>query len=417
MKAITTQEPFSSVVAEEDKCDPRPQYQRGAVWNDIKKQRLIDSLLRGYDIPKIYLREIDRAPYETEIVDGQQRLTAIWQFCDNKYPLAAVSNDIPGMPKLEGKFYKDLPRIIRNNLNSAKLSICEIRKASDSEIKRMFRRLQEGMSLVPAEYRNAMEGNMRDFIDSMAGHKVFKSVKIKDSRYTYADWIAHVVHAELKKFSQHMKAANLLSMYKTEESFDLNGKAAKKIKKVLTFMHSSLGPSTSTPEMDIKWGFVDLYFLISSLMETHVISSKKGSFRKFFREFEKERRKFNSNPTNLTKGSWENQLLFDYIDKFNRSGGDKKNLQGRHEIYKALFFNDNPKLVPKDPKRLFNSGERMLLWHRADEKCEAKSCGNKITLSDMEADHIKEHSQGGLTTIENGQCLCKNCHKKKTSVS
>ena len=38
-----------------------------------------------------------------------------------------------------------------------------------------------------------------------------------------------------------------------------------------------------------------------------------------------------------------------------------------------------------------------------------------ISMSEMEGDHIVEHAERGLSTIENLQMLCKNCHKKKTS--
>ena len=66
-----------SILMREGRINPRPQYQRAPVWNDAKKQLLIDSILRGYDLPKFYLRSTD-PPYEHEVVDGQQRLHAIW---------------------------------------------------------------------------------------------------------------------------------------------------------------------------------------------------------------------------------------------------------------------------------------------------------------------------------------------------
>jgi uncharacterized protein with ParB-like and HNH nuclease domain len=33
-----------------------PDYQRPAVWSSAQKQLLVDSILRGYDVPKFYLR-------------------------------------------------------------------------------------------------------------------------------------------------------------------------------------------------------------------------------------------------------------------------------------------------------------------------------------------------------------------------
>lgn len=78
MKTTSTQLPIFSIKQRKEKIDPKPAFQRNAVWPLEKKQLLIDSLLRGYDIPKIYLRMLNNnEKYESEVVDGQQRLRAI----------------------------------------------------------------------------------------------------------------------------------------------------------------------------------------------------------------------------------------------------------------------------------------------------------------------------------------------------
>jgi len=62
-----------------------PEYQRQArLWSLEKKQRLIDSILIDIDIPKIYLNQTKDDQFE--VIDGQQRLWAIWDFLDNAYP-------------------------------------------------------------------------------------------------------------------------------------------------------------------------------------------------------------------------------------------------------------------------------------------------------------------------------------------
>ncbi|NPD90170.1 MAG: DUF262 domain-containing protein, partial [Asgard group archaeon] len=65
--------------------DTSPKYQRTEVWGKEKKQMLIDSILRGFDISQIYLAETrEDSKYEYEVVDGQQRLSAIWGFFEDK---------------------------------------------------------------------------------------------------------------------------------------------------------------------------------------------------------------------------------------------------------------------------------------------------------------------------------------------
>jgi hypothetical protein len=57
-----------------------PDFQREEVWTETKKRLLIDSILRGWHLPKFYFRKVDDGAFEC--VDGQQRLTAIWEFFD-----------------------------------------------------------------------------------------------------------------------------------------------------------------------------------------------------------------------------------------------------------------------------------------------------------------------------------------------
>ena len=72
--------------------DDDPPYQRrGDLWSLGQRQRFIDSLLNGYDVPKLYLHDLrGREPTKVyAVVDGKQRLHAIWAYLDDGFPLAA----------------------------------------------------------------------------------------------------------------------------------------------------------------------------------------------------------------------------------------------------------------------------------------------------------------------------------------
>ena len=68
----------------------RPDFQRRENWPQRAKIYFVDTILRGYPVPLIYLRaRLDpktKSPIR-EVVDGQQRLTAIIQFSDGKFPV------------------------------------------------------------------------------------------------------------------------------------------------------------------------------------------------------------------------------------------------------------------------------------------------------------------------------------------
>jgi hypothetical protein len=63
----------------------RPFYQRRSVWNPRTKSLLIDSLIRGFPLPLIFLHSrLDVATSKSirQVVDGQQRLRTILSFID-----------------------------------------------------------------------------------------------------------------------------------------------------------------------------------------------------------------------------------------------------------------------------------------------------------------------------------------------
>src|SRR4030042_5192811 len=58
-----------------------PVYQRGNVWTEPKRALLIDSILRGIYIPKLYLQKTTEG---WDCIDGNQRIKAIVSFMDGE---------------------------------------------------------------------------------------------------------------------------------------------------------------------------------------------------------------------------------------------------------------------------------------------------------------------------------------------
>jgi hypothetical protein len=88
-----------------------PPYQRRSVWTDEKQSYLIDSILRNFPIPPIFLhRKIDQDTGKTsfDVIDGKQRLTAIARFIDNQIPAANEYGPAEPESLLDGAFFKDL---------------------------------------------------------------------------------------------------------------------------------------------------------------------------------------------------------------------------------------------------------------------------------------------------------------------
>lgn len=68
----------------DDKLEVNRKYQRKLVWTTAEKQSLIDSIISDYPIPLILLAE-EKGKSKYEILDGMQRLNAIFSFIENGF--------------------------------------------------------------------------------------------------------------------------------------------------------------------------------------------------------------------------------------------------------------------------------------------------------------------------------------------
>jgi hypothetical protein len=162
-----------------------PPYQReGSIWSLDKQQLFIDSLLNGYDVPKIYLHDL-RGQHPTlvyTVVDGRQRLTAIWRFLSGEFALAEDFRiepaNRPALPEgtpdpVAGQRFADFDRRWKEVLRRTYLAVVLIQNATEDDIEELFSRLNNGEPLNAAEKRNAMGGAIVELAREVAQHPFF----------------------------------------------------------------------------------------------------------------------------------------------------------------------------------------------------------------------------------------------------
>jgi hypothetical protein len=176
--------PLLSMCGLKSRIDTQPDYQRPAVWSNSQKQLLVDTILRGYDVPKVYWRQVQTKPDKYEVVDGQQRIRAIWEFQDGEFSLSKNADEVDGYD-LKGMHYEDLPDDLRLRFDTYNINVVVISESDEDEVREMFLRLQNGTTLKAQEKRNAMPGDMRDFVKNLAAHDFFQSCFFANSRYAF----------------------------------------------------------------------------------------------------------------------------------------------------------------------------------------------------------------------------------------
>lgn len=394
--------PLSTTFKLRKRINTDTDYQRPAVWTTAQKQMLMDSILRGYDVPKFYWHQVCDKPQKFDVVDGQQRLRAIWGYMAGEFALAKDSDPIDGVA-IAGLKYSQLEPELVIALDQYLLDIAVIEDSSDEEVREMFLRLQNGTSLKAQEKRHARVGKMRDFVCSIAEHPFFGSVHFANSRFTFEHIAAQMCLLTLSGKICNIKDRDLNLMYDNNKDFDTNSAKAKQVKKVLDYL-KEMFPS-ETPELK-RYNVVSLFILVSDLMENYVIKGRETEIAKWFVDFELRRTQDEGKPAEE-----QNPGFVAYHEKTAHSTDAFDSLEYRHKFLMEDLFQHITDLCPRDPKRLFDEVQRRVIFRKDNGICQI--CGKKCEWNDYQADHIKAWSNGGKTIVENGQVLCSECNQKK----
>ncbi len=213
-----------------------PEWQREEVWNTKQKQKLIDSILRGWRLPKLYFHKTSDTPEEFEVLDGQQRLIAIWEFFDGDLELSKESQKVFG-----GKTHKDLSDDIMDAFDDYELEYDEITEASEEDQKEFFLRLQEGLRLNTSEKLNAVHSKLRDYCVRVAKHDFFSEVTpISNKRYAYFDILAKVVTLEIEGLDAGLRLDDVKKVFEDNKAFSGNSAVAKRVKGALDILNRNL---------------------------------------------------------------------------------------------------------------------------------------------------------------------------------
>lgn len=159
-----------------------PDYQRRHRWTLETSSRLIESLILNIPIPAIFISqdidvddEVDDSTSRYTVIDGQQRLTAIYDYLSGQFALVGLET----LSELNGSFYKDLPPFLIRRLEERTIKCLRIDSTVDSQVKfDIFERLNTGsVKLEAQELRNAIaRGPFNKLIKELAEFPEFRNL-------------------------------------------------------------------------------------------------------------------------------------------------------------------------------------------------------------------------------------------------
>lgn len=210
-----------------DEIDFAPPYQRtGQVWDDARQGFLIDSILNDFDIPKLYFADftyfrspLNRTSRRFAVIDGKQRLTALFRFLEDELPLAPdfVLRDEPEAD-LAGLTLSELRSTapdLASKVENFNLPVMSVITDDEGAVQELFVRLNSGKPLTAAERRNAFPGLVPGLVREIASSQFFEQcVAFAPRGGAREQAAAKLLLLEVIKDPVDLKRSNLDNLYR-----------------------------------------------------------------------------------------------------------------------------------------------------------------------------------------------------------
>ena len=343
------------VVAYNGLLDIRPKYQREFVYDEKKRNAVIDTVLKNYPLNVMYWAVNSDGTYE--VIDGQQRTLSICQYVNGDFSI----KEEDGNPMY---FHTQKPDRQEQILNyKLMVYFCE---GSESEKLAWFKTVNiAGERLTDQELRNAVY---------------------------CGDWLTHAK----RYFSKSGCAA-----VKVGDKY-VKGQAIRQ----------------ELLETALEWIAIDHGCSIEDYMSKHardaeatelweyyrdVIDWVRMTFPKYRKEMKDVNRDWGRLYHDFRDEHYDTALLEEEIGRLMKDD-DVTSTKG---IYLYVLTRQERFLN----LRTFDQRTRRAAYESQQGRCPL--CGMTYKYEEMEADHIIPWSKGGHTAAENCQMLCRECNRRK----
>lgn len=418
---------------EQKSIRPDPEYQRGRAWSVRQQALLVDSVLRGYPLPRLYFyrqQAVDPLGNESSsfyVVDGLQRIIAVAEFMSGRFKLldpAKTADDFPpGIRAVAcpwaGMNFDDLDVALQQRLRETKLPVVVVDGVSTmEEVRDLFIRLQAGTALTRQQVRDAWPGRIGPYIESLAGklrrQPRFEFLSRLDRRGTRRDdeeelddvyhdartTAAQLLRLFMERGPVTVNARALDSLYHTETGFDPSDAEAKRFERVLGYCQRVVcddAPTVTTRGgSPAKVTKARLFSVFLTLAELDRVPNVR-----------------------LDRDLGEVGRVFWGAAFYGRYGPEPvkgKSASATRIAEHWQWFQEevmvDANLTYLDPQRTFDDAQREELRRCADGVCEL--CGGRLEAwQPIDYDHKVPWIRGGRTNLENGRAVHQACNRRR----
>jgi hypothetical protein len=223
--------------------DLYPAWQRNVVWNTRMQRDLITTILKGFPINPIVVWQIDDGKKEV-CVDGKNRLSAIFEFINNKYTVEYEGKDIK---------FDELPEEVRERFEDENLDIRILTGSywTETKVREYFQVIQGGAKLTWPEIINAFNNKFVDFMREVMINNQSRFAQILGEdcnvRFELYNIIANVfsvhpiVYRQYKSSKNKQRTADTnKSLMKYVMNFDDFNVSNEETLVLVSFLHSTI---------------------------------------------------------------------------------------------------------------------------------------------------------------------------------
>lgn len=401
-----------------------PGFQRQSVWSENDRKKLIDSLFRGFPLPSIFLyKRHEGGDLIYDVIDGKQRIETFLMFT-GKIRGGRFKARVQ-LPKSEQLEWVDWNLLKRNESQHLvlgyRLQVVQV-EGDLSDIIDVFVRINStGKALTPQERRKAKFYNSpflkkaaqvaRKYSTFLRSHKIISATQ--EARMKHVELISELMvsaHAgdviNKKAALDKVMDSNSLTPNQVAKATEVTVKALKRT--------ASIFPNLKQTRFHNISDFYSLVVLVMKFeTERKILTNRKRNslandlLTAFATGVDQVREK-----QKLIRGTKPSEELFrDYMMTVTRGTDEIGNRRRRAEILRGLLGSLFEK---KDDKRLFSVEQRRILWNISREK-KCSSCGTELMWEDLTIDHIRPHSKGGQTSLNNAALMCRSCNSSKNN--
>ena len=307
-----------------------PKFQRRPVWSDKARSYLIDTIVRGLPIPKIFIRhDVDPKIRKSirEIVDGQQRIRTILNYLDDGFKITRVHNE-----EYAGKRFSELPEGVQKDFLKYQISVDVLSGADDANVLDIFARLNtytvtlNKQELLNAKYFGDFKSTVYklgyQYLNFWIENRVLSNTEI--SRMGEAELATELVIQILDGVQDRKKIEDYYKRF--DDKFDKKNVASDKFRRTMDTISAILGDSLSTSNFASKPIFYTLFGVIGELIDENKM--RKENYAKIAAALEDIDNIIDSEPEDLSKNQ------FKFYDAAKKHVTDESARKIRHEFVK-----------------------------------------------------------------------------------